>query len=314
MRIVLILLIALVALLATGSVFAQATDQGVIEMHHTWSEILVRNAELVLRRPMLRNIVLNTFLVLATFVLLKSIYDINFNHVPLIDFFWALVKCHLVFAAIASYDTITQVIFGAAVELQAFYSTGLLGYSPRNGAWSELYMIMMHSTLEDLTVFDLTIMQVLTAINYFMLMIVLGLCAVIGGIYVHWGYLIAKLLGILFLPCILVRPLQQYFLNWLQMFLTVCFFAPLVGIIMPLILVAAKIAFDYDLTQPVGDQEVVLRLDGGLEHIALLAFLAMGCFYLFKAYSLAGALAGGSAQALSVSVIQPIKSVMGGIK
>jgi hypothetical protein len=279
-----------------------------VQLTASWYELLAHSARITLLRPQLQSWVDNWFTILAVLSLVQQIPDMLRKS----DWFVAFIT-HVFFiiavrAAMSSYDALTGYMFGASYELQSIYATGLLGYTPRNGAWGELLQVMTHSTIESVAIWNASILQVLVSCAYFLVFCILGLCAIIGGIYAQWGYLIAKLVGLLFIPFVLIPELRHYFMNWLGLFLSVCMFNVVAGVIMPLLLLATKMALGIPHLSEMGSEIVSLSVDDGFSSIALLCFILIGCFYMFRAFAIAGALVGGGG-ALSVRLAPAMKLV-----
>jgi hypothetical protein len=165
---------------------------------------------------------------------------------------------------------------------------------------------MTHTTIESISLWNASITQLLVSIAYFLVFCLLGLCAMLAGISSQWGSLIAKLLGLLFVPFVLIPQLRHYFANWLGMFLSVAMFNVIIGILMPMQLLATKLALGLPHTTEIGTETISLSVDNGMSSIALLCFIVIGILYLFKAFSIASALVGGSG-ALSVRLLPGFK-------
>lgn len=289
------LLIALLLLLAVGT--ASAAPPPAHEYAVTWHQVLSHAARLTLLHPQLRLWIDGLFWTLA----FTSLMHVSFNWIrdraDFMDYFYGILFVMTVRVGMLAYDGITSSMFGASKAIGGLYATAMLGYQAE--PWVELLDVLAHVQLPAISLWDATVADV---IGIFFMMIVTGLLAVgawVAAVYNEWQYFILKVVGLIFIPFLLFRITRVYFMNWLGLFLSVCAFNLVLGIIAPALLLAVKIGFGFEHAAPISNQGViVLQLDSPIASLAAPAFILVGILFLFRAGSIAQALA-GSGSALS---------------
>lgn len=295
-------------LMAVGAVAAPAIQQ---EYATNWHQVMSVAARMTLRQPQLRTWIDGLFWTLAFTALMRSAFDFMRDRGDWLDFVYTIVFVVAVRGSMFAYDGITNTMYGASQAIGGLYSAGILGYPAES--WIELLDVLTHVQLPEMSIWDATIGDI---IGIFIMMIctsLLALAAWIAAVYNEWQYLIVKIIGLFFIPWVLFKVTREYFLNWLHLFVSVCLFNLVLGILAPALLLAVKIAFGFDHSMPIaGQPTVILSLDNPIAYLAGPAFILVGILMLMRATAIAQSLAGtGSALSLNLrQVTSGAKMVM----
>jgi len=292
------LALLLVCLVMASDASAAANAQHEIAV--TWYQALSHAARLTMLQPQLRLWIDVFFWVLAFTALSIVAADMLRGRADIWDYGTAILFIAVVRGGYLSYDAITHTAFGASKAIGGLYTAAILGYTAE--PWTELLDVLAHVQMPALSLWDATVGDVIATI---VLMIATGLiavCAFICATYNEWQYFIVKIIGLIFVPTLLIAFTRQYFMNWLSLFLGVCMFNLVLGIVAPLLLLVVKIALGFEHTAPIGSQGVlVLEIDNPLTFMAGPAFIIVGVMYLFRVSAIANHLAGSSG-ALTLSL------------
>jgi|GEM_PF-1869777 len=243
------------------------------------------------------------FFVIAVYYLGKEVLLWANGVVQLDALLTAVLMVTMVAAVLESYDYLTSLAFETFDDIAASIQLQMLGTEDSFAAIGYIEAYLDHVSIMDAHWLD-GIKKIFAVMIATALIVVLGALAFLADAWAVWGYVLAKLLGWLFIPFIMIKPLSGLFDRWLSFFVGFLFYGLVVRINLAMIATMFSMHAGVSLDQaefgpvPITWDGIFSNLVGALALllIAILALISSGKFANQLASSVVAT--GGAAQAI----------------
>jgi len=238
----------------------------------------------------------------ALFLIIWTMYEYMFGKGQLVDLLSAAILIMIVKVLMTTFGTLVDGIWGAANGFAGAVQEGLIGtpdlfFAPtfitkllNNISWdTESALGLVSAFVMALSIGFITILTtILSALSY------------IAVIWAFWGYSIAKLIGLLFIPFLMYERLSWLFDGWLRFFFGFIFYAVIARI--NIALVAVALANYFGLSTSLG---AIVTIDSGpisqlSQLLGIAVFTFVGIMATLSTGSFVASLVGGSSQSTGV--------------
>jgi hypothetical protein len=238
----------------------------------------------------------------ALLLVIWTMFEYSFGKGTVVDLVTTALLIMIVKVLMASFDPLTSGIWSAANGFASDVQTGLLGTPDLFFAPAFISRAFASITFSDASAVDI-IGGIAAAINlaiYSVVSMILSALAYFAVIWCFWGYSIAKLIGLLFIPFLMYERLSWLFDGWLRFFFGFVVYAIVARL--NIALTALAIAAYFGI--PVANTTLIPISQPPLTHLSqilsLLAFAFIGILATLSTGSFVAAIVGGSAQSSGV--------------
>ncbi|RMN13522.1 hypothetical protein ALQ65_200077 [Pseudomonas syringae pv. coriandricola] len=210
----------------------------------------------------------------------------------------ALCMFFVTFMIMGGYDEFTSAIWGIAVGVSDGYQEQLVGNTD-NFFLSQ----WMHKVFAAVVVEDLDMWDSIKLLSYNLIWMVAGVIldgvAYLAAMWADFGYAVAKVVGFIFIPCLLLPATRSLFDGWFKFFtgfgfLLIVLKATLVVAAIALKAIVGTLGVKYSGGGFAGEPSAV---DIGTDQMYLLvdagAMLGIAALFVLSSFAFAGSLAGG---------------------
>lgn len=209
----------------------------------------------------------------------------------LADLFQAVILIAIVRALLDGYGVVTSALFGWSQGFAGVIQLPIVGNSDVFFLTDYVQNIVNTIWHEDASIFDGIKLTVATGVLW-LLLTTLNVLSFFAVAWAAWGFILAKLVGMIFLPFLLFERTAFLFDGWLRFFVGFLIFAVIARINLLLVLVLLTSYFDLPLDAATGPLRTypIANVDdiGGL-----LSLLVIAVVSLISSGRFATALAGG---------------------
>ncbi|PXF32089.1 hypothetical protein WH50_06420 [Pokkaliibacter plantistimulans] len=201
-----------------------------------------------------------------------------------------------------NYDTVTQAIFNLGDGLGDALSTGLTGSEDGFKVVNWLKATLSSITLDDIDLSDGITIVVMSLIFSFFIMLLEGLVYVVS-VWGELGYALAKIIGLVFVPFLLLEGTRNYFDSWFRFFLgfiVLVFMQKAVLVVVIVVMQSAMVAVGMiggglTVEQAINQPMKALSLTADDLHtiVDLIIYFALCIVLLISAFSFSSTLAQG---------------------
>jgi hypothetical protein len=256
----------------------------------------------------------------AVFLVIWTMFTYAFGKGTLLDLLTAAILIMITKILMGEFDVLTKVIWEAANGFASDIQVGLLGngdlfFAPQYIAdkflttvWNKAFPPASVGSVvsgtwglvtNGIEVYMNWIVTILMAI----LAIILSILAYISVIWAYWGYAIAKLIGLLFIPFLMYERLAWLFDGWLRFFFGFVVYAIVVRINISLVMVALSSYTDIEVKGMTGGVALGSIPATIVEMTTLLVFTLTGIIAILSTGKFVGSLVGGSAASTGIGGI-----------
>ena len=112
------------------------------------------------------------------------------------------------------------------------------------------------------------------------------------SMWATYGYALAKMIGLIFIPFLILDNTRTYFMRWASLFLHFCFFNMLLHVTMSLTLIIVASFFAFDVRAiPSSIQQYNLDVEDVRSFIGLISYLVLAIYGVIQTVSFANILA-----------------------
>lgn len=212
--------------------------------------------------------------------------------------FLAVVWWFITFSLMTGYNSATSAIWGVAVGISNGYQEYLVGNTDNFFLAQWIHKAMAAVSAEDVGAFD-----TLKLISYYFSWMVAGflldLIASLAAMWADFGYALAKVVGFIFVPFMLLQPTRALFDAWFKFFTGFGFLLIVLKATMVVAAISVKavveslgVSFSGN---GYGDPATVVQI--GLDNLYMLgdasAMLIIAALFVLSSFAFASALAGG---------------------
>lgn len=237
-----------------------------------------------------------------------SAFSVFLLIIELVKFIWqgnqteshliALCMFFVTFMIMGAYDGFTSAIWGIAVGISDGYQEQLVGNTDNFFLSQWMHKVFAAVVVEDLDMFDS-----LKLVSYTMIWtgagVVLDSVAYLAAMWADFGYAVAKVVGFVFIPCLLLPATRSLFDGWFKFFtgfgfLLIVLKATLVVAAIALKAIIGTLGVKYGGGGFAAEPSAV---DIGVDQMYLLvdaaAMLFIAALFVLSSFAFAGSLAGG---------------------
>lgn len=238
----------------------------------------------------------------AVLLVIWTMYLYAFGKGTLVDLLSTAILIMIVKVLMGQFTILTGAIWSAANGFASDVQAGLLGTGDLFFAPAFIYNLIDSIFFQSNSNFSL-VGSVLSAIYIAIvsgISLVLSVLAYFAAIWSFWGFSIAKLIGLLFVPFLLYERLSWLFDGWLRFFFAFIVYAIISRL--NLALVAMAFASYFQVTPSLGTQPVVTvpPITALSDVFGLLVFALVGVLALLSTGSFVSTIVGGSAASTGI--------------
>lgn len=237
------------------------------------------------------------FLSLAVLLVLREVIIFIFDGVNAASHLEAIVYFFATLAIMNFYGTFTDAIWGVGVGISNGFQEYLVGNTDNFFLSQWIYKSMMAVSLEEVDMFD-AMRLIGYAIGWSIVSALLDFVTWIASVWALMGYALAKVLGLFFVPFLLLPSTRPLFDKWIQflvgfVFLLIMLKATLV--ITAMVVQAALGEIGLTWTADFGDPVAVVDIAKERFYVLMdtTIMLVLGVMLILSSFVFAGMLAGG---------------------
>lgn len=241
----------------------------------------------------------------AVLLVIWTMYLYAFKKGTIVDILSTAILIMIVKVLMGQFTVLTSAIWSAANGFAGDVQLALLGSSDLFFAPAFISNVVNSITFSSAGIFS-PLTAVLSAIDIVIVgavSLVLSALAYFATIWGFWGYSIAKLIGLLFVPFLLYERLSWLFDGWLRFFFSFVFYAVVARL--NLALLALAFAAFFGVTPSLGGQPAItLAPITALSQVfGLLVFALVGILATLSTGSFVATIVGGSASSTGIGVM-----------
>ncbi len=208
------------------------------------------------------------------------------------------------------YMDLTRIVWGVAEGLAMSFQTLAINNSHNNALVDYFTALLDHIEFNShwWEIFD-NARLMLWGIVFTLLAFVFIMAATFATTWALWGYAVAKVIGFIFVPFIMLESTRGFFLGWVRFFMGFCVYYVLARINLVILFLVTSAFLGLGVGGPPynlpGTGPVYTISPLGNEHYALLLLMLMGILSMFSIGSFSAAIVGGAAGAPSVRRLLP---------
>lgn len=290
-------LLTTIALVLVGVMLASPAHAGsypdlateILDKMSNWNAELIQASGKALNSVQVVLFVKSQMLVMAVIATLLFLYNWGTNRASLADGIGLAVRMLLVSVALLSYPTLTATLSDLGTGIGGLMQQAMLG---DDDPFYPLFRVMSATENVQFPEFDsmwaLNASKLLGLVLAYLGVMVLIIVVALVTVWAFWGYTLMKLVGIFFLPFLLVPKTAAWFDNWLAIFLGFIAFEMLARIGVSMTTLAIYIALGIP---PFGEPyEVTIDIMNFWSAIPLTLFVAINVYGLFRLVGLSSGL------------------------
>jgi type IV secretory pathway VirB6-like protein len=201
------------------------------------------------------------------------------------------------FAIMNSYNGFTEAIWGAAVGVSNGYQQYLVGNTDNFFLAQWVHKAMAAVVVEDLSLFD-GVKFIIYYWSWMVAVILIDLVAWLAGMWADFGYALAKVVGLIFIPFLLIPATRNLFDSWFKFFVGFGFLLIVLKATMVVAAISVKAIIEslgVSFQGSYGDPTSVVEI--AKENLYLLsdasAMLFIAFLFVLSSFAFASSLAGG---------------------
>ncbi|BES73869.1 hypothetical protein RE428_48870 (plasmid) [Marinobacter nanhaiticus D15-8W] len=238
------------------------------------------------------------FLFLAFLLVVREVVVFIANGFTVVSHAEAVIFFFATLAIMGGYSEFTDAIWGVGVGLGNGYQSALVGNTDNFFLSQWVSKSMSAVSLEDISIFD-SIKLAIYFVLWHLIAMFLDVVTWIAGVWAHFGYALAKVIGMVFIPFLLLPSTRPLFDGWFKF---------LVGFVVLLIMLKATlviaaisvksilgtlgVTWTTEYGEPVGVVEVAKENFYLLADSSLMLFVA--ALFVLSSFAFAAALASGA--------------------
>lgn len=237
------------------------------------------------------------FLTCSVILIVAEVSKFIFNGIDPVSHITAIFFFFVTLGLMESYDGFTGAIWNAGIGIGNGYQEYLVGNTDNFFLVQWAMKALGAVVLEELSIFD-SIRIVLYGINWIILSGLIEVVMWLAALWAHFGYALAKIVGLVFIPFLLLPQTRPLFDSWFKFFcgfvvLTIILKATsaVVAISIKATLEGIGVQFDGDFGDPttlveIGKEELYILSDVN-------AMLLIAILFILSSFVFAGMLANG---------------------
>lgn len=237
------------------------------------------------------------FLALAFLMIVIEVVKFIFEGVNAASNLEALIYFFTTLALMGSYNAFTEAIWGVGVGLSNGYQEYLVGNTDNFFLSQWLNKALGAVVLDDLDIFD-TIKLIMYAGQWTIVCALLDLVFWLAALWAEFGYALAKVTGLIFIPFLLLPATRPLFDGWFKffcgfVFLLIILKATMVvcAICIKAVLESIGVSFSGDYGDPV--QVVQIAKDNMYVLADVSAMMLIAVLFILSSFAFASMIAGG---------------------
>ncbi|WP_395398718.1 hypothetical protein [Pseudoduganella sp. UC29_106] len=198
----------------------------------------------------------------------------------------------------ASYDPLTDALWEYAEQMASGLQQGMIGtkdafFAPK--FIGNVVRAMSFSVLDILNPVKATI-QALTVWTLSLAMLLLSVISYVSIMWGFWGFTLAKLIGLMFVPTLLLKPISFMFDGWLRFFLgwIVYYVIARINVVMVACAIALYLGIGIPFTAGAQQTIELPQFSSIFEMMGLITFMFIGILALFSSGKFAASIVAGA--------------------
>jgi hypothetical protein len=222
-----------------------------------------------------------------------QLYLYVFKGAELIDFFNAIFLISIVHVLMVQFDLLTSALWSWSEGISSGIQISAIGvsddfYAPRY-IWN--LITSFNWSAKNILLYP---EQVAACVMLGIAGVILSVCSFFATVWAMWGYSLAKIIGLLFIPTLLFEPLSWLFDGWLRFFFGFLLFNIVAKATLMLVLIALAAFFHDSLGSVPQHMGYQYAFNSFADVLGIFVFLVLGIIALFSTGSFVRSIVSGS--------------------